>query len=238
MRNLLLADLLLGLNDLLGKRVTTLRASAAGRMYEPLFIAQRDAIEALPEPMRSTEPLAEDLGAKDLRHDAFGAAVYFMTEAYLRLEAYMPDQARRAKAIREAFVPSLSELRVPYATEAAAAIRREPKVAEMKPELEAFPVMGGNLHTWVQEHVEAGKQLDALYSERAKLKAETESDRGPAGALRGATIGLIGRARAAMADELTANKALPRNLVDQTFGYFDELSLARTPGKPAKPKES
>jgi hypothetical protein len=48
---------------------------------------------------------------------------------------------------------------------------------------------------------------------------------------------LLGRARAAMADELTANKALPPNLVDQTFGYFDELSLTRTTNtKPVKPK--
>ena len=38
-----------------------------------------------------------------------------------------------------------------------------------------------------------------------------------------------------MADELAANATLPRNLVEQTFGYFDELSLTRAgKAKPAK----
>jgi hypothetical protein len=236
MRNLLLNDLLLGLNDLLGKRTTTLRSSAAGRMYEPLFVAQRDAIEQLPESVRAGLPLAEELGLKDTRHDAFGAAVYFMTEAYLRLEAYEPEHARRAKAIRDAFIPVLSELRASYPTEAAAAIRRAPTLEAMKAGLEAFPVMGGTLHAWVKEYIESGKQLDQLYSERATARAETVADRGPAGALRGQTIGLLTRARTMMMDELEANKALPRNLAEQTFGYFDELSLTRA-GKPAKPQE-
>jgi hypothetical protein len=235
MRNLLLQDLLLGLNDLLDKRVPTLRSSAAGRLYEPLLVSQRDAIQALPEPLRVGEPLAEDLGEMDVRHDSFGGAVYFVTEAYIRLEAYEPELARRARAIRETFVPSLAELRATYPTEAAAAIRRAPKLEAMKAELEAFPVLGGTLYTWVKEHIEAGKRLDQLTSERASVRAETASDRGPAGVLRSATVGLLGRARAAMADELAANATLPRNLVEQTFGYFDELSLTRAgKAKPAK----
>jgi hypothetical protein len=236
MRNLLLADLLLGLNDLLDHRITTLRSSATGRLYEPLLVSQRDAIQALPEPLRAGEPLAEDLGAMDVRHDSFGSAVYFITEAYLRLEAYEPAFASRARAIRDAFVPSLAELRAAYPTEAAAAIRRAPKLEAMKAELEAFPVLGGSLYSWVKEYVEAGKRLDQLTSERASVRAETASDRGPAGALRGAMIGLLGRARAAMADELAANTTLPRNLVEQTFGYFDELSVTRA--RKTKPAES
>lgn len=237
MRNLLLTDLLLGLNDLLDKRGTTLRSSAAGRLYEPLLVSQRDAIEALPESLRGGEPLADALGAMDLRHDSFGSAVYFLTEAHIRLEPFEPELARRARAIRDAFVPTLSELRATYPTEAAAAIRRAPKLEAMKAELEAFPVMGGTLYTWVKEHIEAGKRLDQLTSERATVRAETASDRGPAGGLRSATIGLLGRARAAMTDELAANTTLPRNLVEETFGYFDELSLTRAgKEKPAKEK--
>ncbi len=238
MRNLLLDDLLLGLNDLLGKRINTLRSSATGRMYEPLFVAQRDAIQQLPESVRVGVPLAEELGLKDTRHDAFGAAVYFITEAYIRLEAYEPEQARRAKAIRDAFIPVLSELRASYPTEAAAATRRAPKMEAMKADLDAFPVLGGTLHAWVKEYVEAGKQLEQLYSDRATARAETAADRGPAGALRGQTIGLLTRARTMMMDELEANKALPRNLAEQTLGYFDELSLTRAgKSQPAKPQE-
>ena len=238
MRNLLLADLLLGLNDLLGKRINTLRSSATGRMYEPLFVAQRDAIQQLPESVRVGVPLAEELGLKDTRHDAFGAAVYFITEAYIRLEAYEPEQARRAKAIRDAFIPVLSELRASYPTEAAAATRRAPKMEAMKAELDAFPVLGGTLHAWVKEFVESGKQLEQLYSDRATARAETAADRGPAGALRGQTIGLLTRARTMMMDELEANKALPRNLAEQTLGYFDELSLTRAgKSQPTKPVE-
>ncbi len=241
MRNLLLEDLLLGLNDLLDKRVALLRSSATGRTYEPLLVAQRDAIQALPEAARHGAPLAEQLAEKDARHDAFGAAIYYMTEAYLRLEAYEPDAAARARAVREAFIPALSELRASYPTEAAAATRRTPKLDTMKAELKQFPVMGGTLYKWVKEYVKAGKELEELYSDRSMARAERPSDRGPAGTLRGQTIGLLTRARAMMQDELEANKDLPRDLVERTFGYFDELSLTRASktsgGKKAKARE-
>ncbi len=119
---------------------------------------------------------------------------------------------------------------------AAAAIRRAPKLEAMKAELEAFPVLGSSLYSWMKEYVQTEIQLEQLTSERASVRAETASDQGPAGALRSATIGLLGRARAAMVDELAANTTLSRNLVEQTFGYFDELSLTRA--RKTKPVES
>ena len=45
--------------------------------------------------------------------------------------------------------------------------------------------------------------------------------------LRVSTIGLLGRARASLADELDAKAALPRNLDARIFGYFDELASMR-----------
>ena len=116
------------------------------------------------------------------------------------------------------------------------ACARDPKLEEKKAELEALPVVGGTAYDWVKQHIEAGERLNDLASERAAVRAETPSDRGPAGMLRGATIGLIGRARMAMTDELLADKSLPRNLVEQTFGYFDELARMRTP--PSKPTDN
>lgn len=48
----------------------------------------------------------------------------------------------------------------------------------MKAELKAFSVLGGTLYTRRKEHIEAGKGLDQLTSERAVLRAETATGQG------------------------------------------------------------
>jgi len=84
--------------------------------------------------------------------------------------------------------------------------------------------------------MDAGKQLADLTSERASVRAETDSDRGPAGSLRGGTIGLVGRGRAAVGDELQANRVeqLVHRLFQRcpvsTLQVTEECHLGSVPG--------
>jgi F0F1-type ATP synthase membrane subunit b/b' len=51
--------------------------------------------------------------------------------------------------------------------------------------------------------------------------------RAAAGTLRSQTVGLLNRARAAIADDVAQNEKLPRDLDGQIFGYLDELEERR-----------
>ncbi|MCU0689811.1 MAG: hypothetical protein MUF54_00280 [Polyangiaceae bacterium] len=227
MGNLLLQDLQLGLNDLLTKREQLLLSCSTGMTYAPLFRARRDAIEALPDVLVGRRPLAGSLAERDACHDAYGAAVYHLSEAYVRLASYEPEFAAEAQRIRAALVPSLAGLRISFAGEAVAAQNRLKKLSDLKPLLESFPVKGGNLYRWATQYLEAGVSLDELMSSRADATATTDADRRIAGVLRSETLGLLARARAALGDELQANVSLPRNLDAAVFGYFDELAAMR-----------
>lgn len=246
MHMLLLADLQLGLDDLLTKRQSQLVSCGTGKTYLPLFQAKRDAIAALPPDVVGGRPLSEQLAEADLRHDAYGAAVYHLTEAYLRLARYEPAVAAEAEKIRGALIPGLSELRATFASQAASAKNRLKHLPEIEAQLHGFPVKGGDLLAWVKVYLEAGVKLDELMSLRADAAAQKESNRSQAGVLRSETIGLITRARLALGDELDANPSLPRNLDAQIFGYFDQLSEMRKgggspdsqePEQPAEPEE-
>ena len=73
-------------------------------------------------------------------------------------------------------------------------------------------------------HSDAGQSLNDLLSNRADMD---ESGRKDASKLRSQTIGLLNRFRGALADEVEENTALPRNLDQQVFAYFDELEGIR-----------
>ena len=127
-----------------------------------------------------------------------------------------------------AFLPHPEEMRASYADEAAAAKRRR-ETLEATPQLAAdlalFPVPGGGtLLDWVGLHLGAGLHLSTLLSGRADL--DNGARRG-AGVLRVQTVALLNRARAAVADDVEANPALPRDLDGQIFGFLDELEERR-----------
>lgn len=236
MRNLTLGDLKLGLNDLLEKRASDLKSCQAGALYAPMLTAKRDAINALPEALTGGRPLAAQLAEADVWHDGYGGAVWHLTEAILRHPDLPAKVVEAATRVREAFIPSMSVLRESYADQASAAKENRPSLKELEAELKAVDVPGGKtLYTWVSAFLKAGDNIERLLSDRATTGAEAGEGAKEAGGLRGGTIGMLGRFRAAVADEMASNAKLPKNLDGRLFGYFDELSQARAKqGKAAK----
>ena len=96
MRTLTLSDLKLGIGDLLSRRVETVRATRCGAIYEPLLRASLDAIHALPAATFGSRPLSDQLSETDVVHDGFGNAVWYLTEAYLRLPTATKKQRAAA----------------------------------------------------------------------------------------------------------------------------------------------
>ena len=220
-----LSDLKLALDDLTTKRSSALTSSATGKSYEPMLLKRRDAVNALPSAFLGGKPLAVELGEMDDRHDGFGGAVWFVTEGYVRNPKTPTEQLDAIKRIRAAFIPALGDLTASYATEAEAAIKRKPDLVTLKADLTLFPIAGGlTLLDWVTDFLDAGQSLSELLSNRADVD---ESGRKDASKLRSQTIGLLNRFRGALADEVEDNTALPRNLDQQVFGYFDELESMR-----------
>ncbi|XXT20490.1 hypothetical protein WME94_02820 [Sorangium sp. So ce429] len=225
MQLLTLSDLKLGLTDLLDKRKPALLRSSSGKTYEPILAKKLEEISALPPVVIGGKALAAELEETDVEHDSVGGAVWYMTEAYLRHPQVSPETTAAAARIRRAFIPALAELKASYADEARAAIERKKTLRHHKADLERFPTADGEtLHDWVNAFLDAGERLHTILSDRADVK---ETSRKGAGALRAATIGLLSRLRAGIADEIEHNPKLPPDLDTQVFGYLDELHLPR-----------
>lgn len=228
MRNLTLGDLKLALRDLLGAKIEMLRASATGKLYEPRLRAKQKAIEAIPEGALKTAPLAAELSEMDGQHDGFGAAIFYIGEAvaaHPKLSKAVKEAVKEAQAI---FVPQLGVLRAPYADEAAAALDNRPELARIRDNLKAVAVPGGgSLLDWVKGFLAAGDQLDKLLRQRATLLAGAENASSSA-PLRSSTVGLLGRFRDALRDELEDDEnQIPRNHEAMLFAYIDKLSADR-----------
>jgi hypothetical protein len=228
LRNLTVGDLKLGLRDLLGEKLTDLHRSATGRLYEPRLRAKQKEIEAIPEAAGAQVPLAKELGEADVRHDGYGAAIFYLgraIEAHPKLSASLKAAA---KEVLETFVPRLEVLRAPYADEAAAALDNRPELARLKNQLKAVDVPGGGtLYDWAKAFLGAGDEIDKLLRERAKLLASGTNAAGT-GPLRGATVGLLGRFREALRDEIEEEgSALGADYEARLFAYLDKLNEDR-----------
>lgn len=217
MRYISLASLVLGLDDLLTKRENALKSFASGAASAAMLTARRDKMKALP-PAAQGRPLADELDQTDMRHDGIGAAVWAITEAYLRHPDTTQQMLDAAKRIREKLIGSLDDLTASYVTEANAAKTNKAELPSLKNDLDLFPVAGGTLHDWALGFVTAGEQLDTLLSQRADAK-----DRAAAALLRMEAIGILNRLRKNLAAEAKGNANLPADLDDQVFGYFDLL---------------
>lgn len=240
MRHILLESLHLGLGDLLSKRLSALQSFANGAANVPLLTMQYTKLSALPKALLG-RPLVEELDMADARHDGVGGGIYFITEAYLRHSDSTPELIAAAKHIRTELIPALDSLSATYESEAMKAKANKAQLATLKSELELFPVVNGTLYDWAVDFVEAGEKIDALLSERADAK-----DRAEAAALRSDTLGLLNRLRKSLKAEQKVNPALPADLEDQVFGYFDLLESnaaeahaeAKRKAKPTKIAES
>ncbi|AUX36281.1 MULTISPECIES: hypothetical protein [Sorangium] len=254
MRNLTIGDLKLALRDLLDERVEELRLSATGRLYEPRLRARQKEIEAIPEAAGTQAPLARELSEADVRHDGIGAAIFFLCKAVEAHPSVAPEVKAAAAGAQQAFVPRLDVLRAPYADEASAALDNRPELTRLKAELKAVATPGGgSLHEWVKAFVSAGDEIDKLLRRRATLLA-TGENAAATGPLRGAVVGLLGRFREALRDEIQEEGSkLPADHEARLFAYVDKLNADReraararaapaaggpaAPGEPAAPVE-
>lgn len=234
LNKLTLADLKLGMKDLLTTRREVLLSTKSGNLYVDLFTQQRSDLEGLPEVLTGGKPLADQLGETDKDHDGFGAAIWSFTDAYLRHPGYPPEVREAALRIRKAFIPKKSELKDGYADEASRAVDRQPKLEECRADMERFPVIPTTedeapmtLYQWASDFLDWGQKLDTLLTSRADV---TEADRSMAAPLRSSMIGVIGRMRAALVDECKTAAELPQDIDHRIFGYFDQLAGMRAAG--------
>ncbi|WP_281326522.1 hypothetical protein [Polyangium sp. 6x1] len=231
MRHISLVALFVGLNDLLTNRKAALVSFASGAASTKLLTAKRDAIGKLPS-IAAGRPLADDLGAADVRHDALGYAVWHLLEAYDR-HPDIPEHIRAAaRKIRAAFIPTLEDLGASYPAEAKAAMDRKPSLTSLQSELALFPVAGGGtLHDWADSFLHAGVAIDSLLSARADLETKTRKD---AARLRGEVVGLLNRTRKNLALELQEDPSLPKDLDARVFGYLDLLEKSAADAQKGK----
>ncbi|WP_437626130.1 hypothetical protein [Sorangium sp. So ce1151] len=231
MRNLTIGDLKLALRDLLDERADELRLSATGRLYEPRLRSKQKEIDALPDAAGTQAPLARELSEADVRHDGLGAAIFFLCKAIEAHPSLPPELKEAAAAAQQAFVPRLDVLRAPYADEASAALDNRPELTRLKAELKAVATPGGgSLHEWVKAFVSAGDDIDKLLRRRATLLA-TGENAAATGPLRGAVVGLLGRFREALRDEVQEEGSkLPAGHEARLFAYIDKLNADRERG--------
>jgi hypothetical protein len=229
----------LGVRDLLDKRRSDLQQSRAGKYYEAALEEQLAAINALPASLTGGTPLASDLDALDESHDGYGGAIYFVTEAYLRLPGAAPETVAAAQRIRAAFIPALADLGATYATEAERALERKPLLISMKPDLQRFPLAGGGtLFDTATAFLDAGERIHHTLSDRADVPKGARKE---AAKLRSATVGTLNRLRADVVREVKKDSSLPRDLEARLFGYFDTLEAMKPATKadasaPASPE--
>lgn len=224
---LTLNDLLLGLRDLKKERLPKVTGVSAAKLYGPRLTGRLTEIEALPGAGDGTKVFADEIAEKDVEHDGYGGAIWYLIEACVRSPSVAPELKARLQEVRATFIPELAELKAQHADEAANAVKRAPQLVEMQKGLRAVHVPGGaTLYDWVASFLAAGKDLDELLRKRANYQSP---DRSAAGTLRGATLGLLNRFRSAIEDELEDDADALAKTDHTLFAYFDELEKRRVP---------
>jgi hypothetical protein len=229
-------DVSLVLDDLFENKIGLLEQAKAFAIYRPALEERREKLAAVRKALEG-RPLSEELKTADLVHDSTGRALHLICTGLGQLVTLDQDQRNLLARIQKTFVPTLGDLQKSYEDEAAAAARRRPALEEMEAELKAFPVAPEmTMHTLVSSYIDAGQQIDVLLSKRATATAEETSGReAESVAIRSETVGLLGRFRSALADEIAMTPELQRDLEAKVFAYYDQLSQSRE-DRSAKPK--
>jgi hypothetical protein len=237
MRYLTTDDLRLAVADLLDAKAALLASSKAFALYKPALTTNRAALEALYVAL-SGRPLAEELAAVDAEHDTTGRAFHCLAEGLAPLDGISGEKRALLEKARAAFAPSLVSFNAGYADEAAAAGAKRAALDGMRTELAAWTVAPDlTLASLAERHVAAAERLGALLSRRADAVAEDQAAKERRSlTVRAETVGLLGRLRRALADEISLDAALPRDLELKAFAYVDQLAASREERatKPAK----
>ena len=104
------------------------------------------------------------------------------------------------------------------------AVRLGQQASIRSADLDHFPVPGGTLKRWAQDLIEAGVDTAGLLARRYLL--ESSGGDSPLSRLRNEIIGLLGRFRAGLADEIREG-LVPADADALIFGYLDRLAEDR-----------
>jgi hypothetical protein len=235
-KTLTISDLRLIYDGLMDRHAEVIRRLPGGEADHKLLARQWKALKRLAPPTEGAV-LGEELLAADAAHDGYGAATWFLTEAYLRAPSASPAVRAAAERVRAAFIEGLSELRRTYGDEADAARQRRPRLAELREDLEAFAVSGGRegstLLTWVKAYLEAGDRIGELLEARSEALAGLgDEDRPEAREVRASALALLNHVRDGIPFALEADPKLPRNL-DTVLSHTPTSSPRAASAEPA-----
>jgi len=228
MRSLTLDDLRLGFNDLLEEHADDLERSITGKLYRPLLEQKAAEIEGLPGAALGGAPFAAELAEADAAHDALGAAIFHLTQAIVMHPGFDETTKDLAQRAQQTFVPALGILQARYADQAAFALRKRPAFDELRPALERIPMPdGSNLATWVAAFLDQGDRIGRLLDERAEAGVGEVRAAHSVMAVRSTAVGLLGRFRRAIRDEMASSSDLPRDYEARLFAFLDQLDQSR-----------
>ena len=210
----------------------TKRREALGRfpradLYLSALAALFLALSKIPGAYVDDAELNALLDEKETWHDGFGAALYFLLQAHLRLPNLTEERRRALQSLQAALVPSLSVLRRSQAEEAANAQLNDEALAGLSALLQTLPVADGQTALdWARAHIEAGLEIGRLLAQRDLARSAGTTDRTEIVRLRNEIVRVINRFREAMQDEEDLGGALQAGDTQLVFGPLD-LILAR-----------
>lgn len=212
--------------DLLERRRAQFEASAprTAAIYVPRFEQKEAEIQAFfdrPEAPES-RPLADQLAEAAARQEGRGRELH-ETLTLIGKDPDVPAEGRAAarRACRALFKQHPGVV-MSYPSRAGLARRLRKRVEDHASDLAMLPAKGGitmqaRVDAWLGDSATIGR----LLSERSDLEARRRETAGAV--LRNTTLGLIGRARATLADELAADPEAAARVDAAVFGHFDAL---------------
>ncbi len=221
-------DLLLGLNDLFITKIALIRALASFVIFGPPLDRMRGVLGSMYRGLTAT-PLVKQLSEKDAVHDSAGRMLYSICSGFALLTAISEERREFYARIRDTFIPNLSILKMSYADESAAATLRLNDLETMKGLMEEIALPENmTLYSLTATYLQAGVALGELMSSRVGEEIADDAKRTKQlHVVRLETLGLLGRFRDALTEEVKGNEALARDLPEQVFGYIDSLAAKR-----------
>lgn len=209
------------------KRREALARFARADLYLGRLAALFLAVDAIPSAYVDDAEITALLEEKETWHDGYGAALYFLILAHLRLPNLTEERRRALQSLQAALVPSLGHLRRSQAEEAASAQLNAEGLDALAPLLASLPVADGQTAVdWARTHIEAGLEIGRLLAQRDLARSAGTSDRTEVMRLRGEISRVLSRFRAAMQDEEELGGTARPGDTQLVFGSLD-LILAR-----------
>ncbi len=240
---------ILFLKHALETEIASVRRLHVGLAYEPGLRAALDVLES--EAGHVTPDDAENaraaLAALMAEQDELDAAIWNELEG-VRLNRRLPEAVRVAvQRIRTEVYAD-----VPPPARRAPGVRgqRADELGRVLPGLEpelgrvTTRIPGETIGDWLRRWRDLSAQIVPLYS---KPDATPKREARVSGVLLNRTVGLVGRMRAAVRDELAAHPELPATIEGELFGLWDKLTSeaqaearrrARTKRKPDASSEA